>query len=317
MHTGWLTWNADKSKSYFDANGRALTGFQKLGGKTYYFDPKTARSVRWAQKINGAQYYFDGNYRMVTGVVTWNADKTKSVFGSDGKMVTSGWASAGKYKYYIDPKTQRAVKWQQKIGSNWYYFDSQCRMYTGWLKWNNVREWSYFYPDGIRAAGTRKIGGQTVTFDSNGRTKTEPVTLPAHQVAMNNRAQQFSSDTSWLILVDRSSKHVGIYRGSKGNWTCVKYWLCGVGRPDSPTISGTYRVTGKGLSFGHGYTCWYYTQIKGNYLFHSVTYRQGSKTQILDGRLGIANSAGCVRLEIGNAKWMYDNVPYNSKIFIY
>ncbi|RNL09798.1 hypothetical protein DMP11_08010 [Parvibacter caecicola] len=79
----------------------------------------------------------------------------------------------------------------------------------------------------------------------------------------------------------------------------------------------TYKVSGKGLSFGDGYTCWYCTQIKGNYLFHSVSDLPGSKTKLPDGRLGVANSHGCVRLEIGNAKWMYDNVPYRSKIYIY
>lgn len=317
MHTGWLTWNADKAKSYFDANGRAVTGWQKLGGSTYYFDPATAKSVKWSRTIGGADYYFNGKGQMVTGPVKWKADGTTSVFASNGKMATSGWATAGKNKYYIDASTHRAVKWQQKIGNDWYYFDGQCRMHTGWLKWNGVKQWSYFYSNGKRASGTQKIGNQTFKFDSNGRTKTEPITLPAHRVAMDKKAQQFSSDTSWLILTDRDSKHVGIYRGEKGNWKCVKYWLCCVGKPSTPTITGSYKVSGKGLSFGNGYTCWYYTQIRGNYLFHSVSYLPGSKTQLLDGRLGIANSHGCVRLEISNAKWMYDNVPYGTKIYIY
>ncbi|MBB3171237.1 L,D-transpeptidase family protein [Parvibacter caecicola] len=317
MHTGWLTWNADKSKSYFGANGQALTGFQKLGGKTYYFNPANAHSVKWEQRINGSDYYFNGSGHMVTGPVTWKADGTVSVFGSDGKMVNSDWVKSGGAYYYIDPKTQRAVKWQQKIGRYYYYFNGKCRMHTGWLKWNGVNEWSYFDGNGRRLGGTQKINGYTYKFDSNGRTKTKPVTIPAAQQRMIDKAQQFSSDTSWLILVDRDTRHVGIFRGSKGNWRLDKYWLCCVGKPTSPTITGTYKVSGKGLSFGNGYTCWYYTQIKGNYLFHSVSYLPGSKTKLLDGRLGVANSHGCVRLEISNAKWMYDNVPYRSKIYIY
>lgn len=317
MHTGWLTWNADKSKSYFDASGRAVTGWQKLGGSTYYFDPSTARSVKWARTIDGADYYFNGNGQMVTGPVRWKSDGTTSVFASNGKMVTSGWAKANGATYFVSSNTKRAVKWQQKIGDYWYYFDGNCKMQTGWVKWNGVREWSYFDSDGRRVSGTQKIGDQTFKFDSNGRTKTEPITMPAAQREMLERAQHFSSDTSWLILVDRDTRHVGIFRGSEGNWRYTKYWLCCVGKPSTPTITGTYRVSGKGLSFGQGYTCWYYTQIKGNYLFHSVSYLPGSKTQLLDGRLGIANSHGCVRLEISNAKWMYDNVPYGSKIFIY
>jgi lipoprotein-anchoring transpeptidase ErfK/SrfK len=70
-------------------------------------------------------------------------------------------------------------------------------------------------------------------------------------------------------------------------------------------------------SFGHGYTCWYATQISGNYLFHSVLYYPGSKSRIKDGRLGMGVSHGCVRLAIENAKWIYDTIPRGTRIVIY
>ena len=39
MHTGWLTWSADKKRSYFDPKtGKAYVGWHKIGGKNYYFD---------------------------------------------------------------------------------------------------------------------------------------------------------------------------------------------------------------------------------------------------------------------------------------
>lgn len=76
-------------------------------------------------------------------------------------------------------------------------------------------------------------------------------------------------------------------------------------------------VQGKGKSFGSGYTCWYYTQFYGNYLFHSVLYKQGSMSVIIDGRLGINASHGCVRLNINNAKWIYDNIPRGTKVVVY
>ena len=58
-------------------------------------------------------------------------------------------------------------------------------------------------------------------------------------------------------------------------------------------------------------------QFYGNYLFHSVLYEPGSMTDIQDGRLGINASAGCVRLSIGNAKWIYDNIPSSTKVVVY
>ena len=45
MHTGWLTWSADGKRSYFDTNGKALTGWQTIGGQRYYFDPDTCKTT--------------------------------------------------------------------------------------------------------------------------------------------------------------------------------------------------------------------------------------------------------------------------------
>ena len=134
---------------------------------------------------------------------------------------------------------------------------------------------------------------------------------------MAMKAQIYNSNTNWLILVDTSQNRVGIYQGSYNNWNETKYWVCTSGASSTPTVKGEFKITGKGMSFGIGYTCWYYTQFYGNYLFHSVLYYQGSMTQIKDGRLGINASHGCVRLDINNAKWIYDNIPYGTKVVIY
>ena len=134
---------------------------------------------------------------------------------------------------------------------------------------------------------------------------------------MLSKAQSFSSSTKWLILVDTSENKVGIYYGSKGNWTQQKYWDCTSGAASTPTVKGSFTVQSKGLAFGSGYTCWYYTQFYGNYLFHSVLYNPGSMTSIQDGRLGINASHGCVRLSLTNAKWIYDNIPRGTKVYIY
>lgn len=134
---------------------------------------------------------------------------------------------------------------------------------------------------------------------------------------MYKKAQSMSSNTKWLILVDTKKNRVGIYKGSKGNWQESKYWKCTTGKSSTPTVKGSFTVKSKGLRFGSGYTCWYYTQFYGNYLFHSVLYNPGSKTSIQDGRLGINASHGCVRLSLSNAKWIYNNIPKGTKVYIY
>ena len=134
---------------------------------------------------------------------------------------------------------------------------------------------------------------------------------------MHLRALAYASNTRYLILVDTTANRVGIYSGSVGKWNEVKKWVCTTGAKSTPTVKGTFTVQGKGKSFGSGYTCWYYTQFYGNYLFHSVLYKQGSVSVIIDGRLGINASHGCVRLNINNAKWIYDNIPRGTKVVVY
>ena len=41
------------------------------------------------------------------------------------------------------------------------------------------------------------------------------------------------------------------------------------------------------------------------------------KSKIIDGRLGINASHGCVRLSIENAKWIYDTIPSGTKVIVY
>lgn len=45
-------------------------------------------------------------------------------------------------------------------------------------------------------------------------------------------------------------------------------------------------------------------------------YLDGSGT-LQDGRVGIPLSHGCVRLEIANAKWIYDNIPAGTHVVVY
>lgn len=126
-----------------------------------------------------------------------------------------------------------------------------------------------------------------------------------------------SSSTNYIIAVDTQKCLVGIYQGSQGQWTQVQQFLCGPGKAASPTVKGEYTVTGKGLSFGKTYTCWYYTQFYGDYLFHSILYQPGSKTVIQESGLGKQSSHGCIRLSIENAKWIYDNIPNGTKVYVY
>lgn len=142
--------------------------------------------------------------------------------------------------------------------------------------------------------------------------------IPSNQKAMVWKAQNYYSGTNWLILADTTNNKVAVFSGSRGNWSIRKFWDCTSGAYSTPTVTGEFTVGSRGYSFGeeHGYSCYYWTQFYGAYLFHSVKYYANTRN-IMDGRLGVNASAGCLRLQIENAKWIYDTIPRGTKVVVY
>ena len=129
-------------------------------------------------------------------------------------------------------------------------------------------------------------------------------------------SKDISSRTKYLIYVNLKKYKVNVYEGKSRQWKLLKSYLCTIGKPSTPTPKGIFEVGIKGLVFGKnkGYKCYYYTQFKGNYLFHSIIYNLNDT--IRDGRLGMALSDGCIRLSKVNAKWIWDNIPEDTKVII-
>lgn len=139
---------------------------------------------------------------------------------------------------------------------------------------------------------------------------------PADMRAMMARANSYSSSTPYLLMVNRSTHKVGIFQGWQGNWKCIQYWDCSDGAINTPTVEGVFKVGSKGYYFDSGSArCFWYTQFYRDYLFHSVLYYKNGT--LMDGRLGMPLSHGCVRLNINNAKWIYDNIPVSSTVCVY
>lgn len=131
---------------------------------------------------------------------------------------------------------------------------------------------------------------------------------------VNDKA--FSSPTSYLMWVDTKKQHTYIFIKDSGKWKLHKDMKCATGKSSTPTVKGTFKVTGKGSYFrvNENVICKYYTQFYGDYLFHTVLLNNEGK--VVDGRLGMKLSHGCVRLAIENAKYVYDNIPIGTTVFV-
>lgn len=138
----------------------------------------------------------------------------------------------------------------------------------------------------------------------------------------NNKNNNTNSSLPYYIKVNYGAQVVTIYtQDENGEYTVpYKAMVCstGVATPTSGVYSIPARWEWLGLQgdvYGH-----YSTQIKGNILFHSVPYLRGDKSSLeyweYD-KLGTYASAGCIRLTVADAKWIFYNCARGTKVEFY
>jgi len=352
IENGKLNWNHSGNVEYnnqwfYVERGRLNWNYTGLGqsGNDWYYIVKGR--VNWGYTglvQRGNEWFYIEN-----GKLNWNhsgiVEYNKQWFYVERGRLNwnyTGLGQSGNDWYYIE---RGRVNWGYtglvQKGNEWFYVKGGKLdwSYTGLVQkgneWFFVRngrlDWGYtglacngeyyFYVKNGRLdwsySGYAQIDGQGEYYEvRNGRLVGGTLTLAKMHGVANNQ----DSPTNYIVIVDRAAHRVGVFKGSKYNWADAKYYKCCVGKPSTPTISGTYYIKSRGKYFDTGTKgrCWYFTQINGNYLFHSVIYdRQNSPKRIIDNSMDAAVSHGCVRLDLENAKWIYDNIRNNTKVIIY
>ena len=315
-------WGKYKGKTYYAASSGVLkTGLCKRNSNYYYFDPANGAMAKKAWITIGKKtYYFSSNGKAVRNKVT-TINKNKYYFNSKGELqkglqrigkyyyvfgattgkMLSGSIKYGKFYYYLNPKTGRAITntWKKIKGAR-YYYNSMGRRQTGWLVLGSKKYYLDPARRGAMATGTKKINGKTYTFGKNGYVT-------------------YNSSGNIVIQVNRKKCVVTIY----DNGIPVKAMACSVGRSGHETPVGVFTIKDHlawamldGPSLGQ-----YSSHFLPEYLFHSVPMhtlsRNPYKVEANDyNNLGKPASAGCVRLCIADAKWIYYNVPVGSTVVI-
>lgn len=125
----------------------------------------------------------------------------------------------------------------------------------------------------------------------------------------------------YYIKVNKTQNCVTIYeKDEAGEYTVpIKAMICSTG---NATPIGTFDSKGKYVMKGliNGVYGQYSTWITGNILFHSVPCSKKSKDSVSVrnyNQLGTTASAGCIRLTVADAKWIYDNCEIGTLIEIY
>ena len=125
------------------------------------------------------------------------------------------------------------------------------------------------------------------------------------------------STTDYLLVTDLKNKYTYVFKKNNNIWENIYKWKSTVGKPSTPTITGIFYISGRKPSFGTDeYMVKYATRIKDGYYYHSILY-DSTGSYVIDGRLGESLSHGCIRLNLDNAKWIYDNILDTTTVVIH
>ncbi len=139
-----------------------LTGWQKIEGKWYFYDPDGSKHTGWLKSGND-WYYLNAEGAMQTGWV-----KISGIWyylNNSGAMQT-GWVKVSDKWYYLNSSGAMQTGWV-KVAGKWYYLNSSGAMRTGWQQSSGY--WYYLEDSGVMLANTSKtIGGKTYFFNAYG-----------------------------------------------------------------------------------------------------------------------------------------------------
>ena len=349
MLTGWKT--IDGYKYYFGTDGVRREGFQKVGSKKYYFAPYSfdkkhpGRMVTGISKIGGKYYYLNKYGVLKTGWIVDNG--VRGWYDSNGAAGKTGWKKKGDEWFYMKANGMARTGWLTLNATSTYFLDKAAKgaMAVGPKKlpsgkivffdtegrrattagWKGFGEYYYYTNKNGTCYVNKTIDG--IKLDSLGRTKMS---------TMDMKAQGYSSNTNYLVLCDKSTYTVCIYKGSKGHWTRIKGpWNCTHGGSRTPAytsdgkekyITFTGRLTKRSATWGWGdfeYTsAAFCMNLSSGNFFHSVLFNKGSRSNPynlspVDGNLRTNWSHGCIRLALPNAEWVWDNIPAGTRAVVY
>lgn len=131
----------------------------------------------------------------------------------------------------------------------------------------------------------------------------------------------------YKIMVSIKDQKVYIFSKYSNDIKLTKTMKCSTGTVKNPTPLGIF-ILPKDTAYNVGtwyyfgeynvYAIYYRRIIKG-YLFHSVLFRKKNEASMVmssQNNLGKRASHGCIRLSVGDSKWMYEHIKGGTRVEI-
>lgn len=148
----------------------------------------------------------------------------------------------------------------------------------------------------------------------------KPIPLDWHKPSMTQAYPDLSKYDAINIQVSIDKQRVYLRNNRRTLYTM----LASTGQKGSDTPRGQFEIQPeRGLHFfntqsGEGANYWVSFKDHGIYLFHSVPVDANNHYIIHEAeQLGkVANSHGCIRLTIADAKWLYEHIPTHTPVTV-
>ncbi|MGT2929822.1 KxYKxGKxW signal peptide domain-containing protein [Streptococcus dentasini] len=172
---------------YLGEDGVAVTGYQTIEGKNYYFNEYGSQIKGMAEDTNGKPVMTDLN----TGVIS-RVEFTPKTFYTPGSnnwyyvdengALAKGWKTVNGQKLYFDSSGRQAKGEVVTTDGKLYYFDQDTgemwtNRFVGYTHYRKTsaapiygvpqRVWYYLTEDGSAASGLVTVNGQTLFFRPN------------------------------------------------------------------------------------------------------------------------------------------------------
>ena len=141
------------------------------------------------------------------------------------------------------------------------------------------------------------------------------------------QALLFSDDAKpsplpYRVEISIRDQKMDIYALRDGEYARIKQFVCSTGLKNS-TPRGIF-LGGFPVNRWHyfaGFNCWaqYSFEVVGNIMIHSVIYNSNDENTLRTGSvdaLGSPASHGCIRLQVEDAKWLYENCKRGSLVIV-
>jgi len=313
---GYLIYRSKKKKipasplKYIAGGNKVKFVDKKMAGGTYYYwirtvykGKNTAKVYKTAsvpspvKKVSVKEYL-----RCKIQKIGWHATAKKkgALYKNKTGSAKKGSIKKGT-KLVVTKKYPKLIKKQTAKPKRVYviqYKDGKA-VKQGWVKWGVVK----------------KVKGTTSWNKKLKRTVDWPKSVK--EAYVKNK----TSKTKYLIWTSTYTQKVNIFKKKNGKWKLIKCFNTSTGKYVHPTKMGmkqrVKRHQKKKIRTSPKGNKYFFTHLTffSCHAFHTISWRLGTH-RVIKGmnQHGQPNTLGSVRLSVKNARWIYYNIPYNTRV---